>query len=157
MVNNFRGFQKMSNFKGHIKPLARKANSKFLAFFKTWELASCDPQFSLSSYLAKGNRQISLLLWSDFCTKQEHFRPGSDDELFLSRTVFELRPTQMYSMYLVRLMKSSASEPGLSHIFVVCDIFKIFHSLHGAADPFNNLRKTFSTTQTTQTELLFLT
>ena len=60
-------------------------------------------------------------------------------------------------MYLVRLMKSSASEPGLSHIFVVYKhMFKIFHSLHSAADTFNNLRKTFSRKLTTQNEFLFL-
>ena len=55
-------------------------------------------------------------------------------------------------------MKSSASEPGLSHIFFVCKyIFKIFHSLHSAADTFNNLRKTFSRKLPTQTEFFFPT
>lgn len=34
MVNNFHGFQKISNFKGHVKPFARKAKTAlFLAVF----------------------------------------------------------------------------------------------------------------------------
>lgn len=38
MANNFRGFQKNSSFKGHVKPLARKANTAiFFAFFLSRE------------------------------------------------------------------------------------------------------------------------
>ena len=105
-MNNSRGFQKNSNFKGHVKPLGRKANTAiFLHCLCTWRKATGKKFHCWYGVIFGQNRNILGLVqppnfsWGEPYSNKGRpklWRPAelsSDADLNFSRTKLKRRKT----------------------------------------------------------------